>query len=150
MELYPLKFQPLFKYRIWGGNKLKTQLNKKYEEENIGESWEVSDVENDETLVLEGSLQGKTLKQLISTFKEDFLGDKVYKEFGVRPSDCQFTHGKTGVNLYHYYYKTKYNRLYEEYGGISDLPKTFGGFLCTLIHKTRRHSHMASAQAQIF
>lgn len=100
MELYPLKFQPLFKYRIWGGNKLKTQLNKKYEEENIGESWEVSDVENDETLVLEGSLQGKTLKQLISTFKEDFVGNKVYEEFGTDfPLLIKFIDAKTPLSI---------------------------------------------------
>ncbi len=100
MELYPLKFQPLFKYRIWGGNKLKTQLNKQYEEENIGESWEVSDVENDETLVLEGSLQGKTLKQLISTFKEDFVGNKVYEEFGTDfPLLIKFIDAKTPLSI---------------------------------------------------
>ena len=48
MELYPLKFTPLFKYRIWGGSKLKTVLHKEYTEENIGESWEISDVSGDE------------------------------------------------------------------------------------------------------
>ena len=51
MELYPLKFTPLFKYRIWGGSKLKTALNKEYTEENIGESWEISDVSGDATRV---------------------------------------------------------------------------------------------------
>ena len=76
-------------------------------------------------------MSGAQYSQQVLKFikKKTAYYDKVYKEFGVRPSDCQFTHGKTGVNLYHYYYKTKYNRLYEEYGGISDLPKTFGGFL---------------------
>ncbi len=38
MELYPLKFQPLYKYRLWGGDKLKTVLKKDYNEQNIGES----------------------------------------------------------------------------------------------------------------
>ena len=76
-------------------------------------------------------MSGAQYSQQVLKFikKKTAYYDKVYKEFGVRPSDCQFTHGKTGVNLYHYYYKTKYNRLYEEYGGISELPKTFGGFL---------------------
>jgi len=100
MLLYPLKFKPLFKYRIWGGSKLKIELNKQYEEESIGESWEVSDVENEETLVLEGDLKGKTLKQLISTFKEDFLGDKVYKEFGVNfPLLIKFIDAKTPLSI---------------------------------------------------
>jgi len=48
MELYPLKFTPLFKYRIWGGSKLKTVLHKEYTEENIGES-------NISTLVLKAT-----------------------------------------------------------------------------------------------
>ena len=51
MKLYPLQFTPLYKYRIWGGEKLKTELNKQYNEENIGESWEISDVSGDETVV---------------------------------------------------------------------------------------------------
>ena len=58
MELYPLKFTPLFKYRIWGGSKLKTVLNKEYTEENIGESWEISDVSGDATRVENGFLKG--------------------------------------------------------------------------------------------
>jgi len=40
LNLYPLKFQPLFKYRMWGGEKLKTVLHKEYSEYSIGESWD--------------------------------------------------------------------------------------------------------------
>ncbi|RED45723.1 type I phosphomannose isomerase catalytic subunit [Seonamhaeicola aphaedonensis] len=82
MDLYPLKFTPIFKYRIWGGNKLKTKLNKDYIEENIGESWEISGVKNNETFVSEGYLKGRSLAQLINTFKGDIIGDNVYKIFG--------------------------------------------------------------------
>ena len=82
MHLYPLKFQPLYKYRIWGGNKLKSVLNKGYNEENIGESWEISDVAGDETMVLNGDLKGLTLKKLIQEFKGDLIGNKVFKNFG--------------------------------------------------------------------
>lgn len=81
MELYPLKFEPVYSYRIWGGEKLKTVLNKQYDRENIGESWEISDIENNETIVSNGNLKGKTLKDLINQFKSDFLGNKVYDEF---------------------------------------------------------------------
>jgi mannose-6-phosphate isomerase len=81
MELYPLKFTPLFKYRIWGGSKLKTELNKEYTEENIGESWEISDVSGDETRVENGFLKGKTLKEITKQFKGDFVGENVYKNF---------------------------------------------------------------------
>ncbi len=82
MKLYPLKFSSLFFYRIWGGEKLKTILNKNYDENSIGESWEISDIDEGETLVAEGVLKGKTLKQLIHTFKGDFVGGKVYDVFG--------------------------------------------------------------------
>lgn len=82
MELYPLKFTPVFKYRMWGGDKLKNVLNKDYAEENIGESWEISDVQGDETIVFEGSLKGKTLRDLISDYKGDFVGESVYNTFG--------------------------------------------------------------------
>jgi mannose-6-phosphate isomerase len=51
MELYPLKFNPVYSYRIWGGEKLKTILNKNYKENSIGESWEISDVNESETEV---------------------------------------------------------------------------------------------------
>ena len=82
MQLYPLRFKPLFKYRLWGGDKLRTSLRKEYEGKNIGESWEISDVEGSETLVAQGALEGYTLRQLIATFKEDFLGTEVYQRFG--------------------------------------------------------------------
>jgi mannose-6-phosphate isomerase len=82
MKLYPLQFQPIFKYRIWGGKKLETVLKKEFSGENIGESWEISDVEGDETIVLNGLLQGSTLKQLIQQFKGELMGQKVYTSFG--------------------------------------------------------------------
>lgn len=82
MSLYPLQFSPVFCYRIWGGEKLKTALNKKYEAKSIGESWEISDVDQFETVVAEGALKGATLKELIQQYKGDFVGQKVYEQFG--------------------------------------------------------------------
>ena len=82
MELYPLKSNPVYSYRIWGGNKLKTVLNKNHNQESIGESWGISDIEDNETHVSEGDFLGKTLKDLISQFKCDFVGSSVFKTFG--------------------------------------------------------------------
>jgi len=79
--LYPIRFQPIYKYRLWGGNKLKTVLKKDIDSENIGESWEISGVTNDETKVSNGSLKGKTLKELTEFYKGDFLGKSVYEKF---------------------------------------------------------------------
>ena len=81
MQIVPLKFEPIYCYRIWGGEKLKTLLLKEYDESSIGESWEISAVEGFETRVSEGPYAGKTLKELIRQFKGDLVGEKVYKEF---------------------------------------------------------------------
>lgn len=82
MQLYPLKFTPISKYRIWGGNKLNTYLKKGFQGEMIGESWEISDVKGDETLVSEGLFSGRTLKQLSQEFKGKLVGNAVYNAFG--------------------------------------------------------------------
>jgi mannose-6-phosphate isomerase len=82
MKLYPLTFTPISKYRIWGGNKLNTELNKGFDAENIGESWGISDVDGDETKTSNGPLIGQTLKELIHEYKGDFVGNAVYEKFG--------------------------------------------------------------------
>lgn len=77
-----LRFEPILKDKIWGGDKLIRLFGKKSDRTDIGESWEISDVKGDETIVSYGTLKGKNLKELINLFKEDFLGKKVFKEFG--------------------------------------------------------------------
>ena len=100
MKLYPLKFTPVFKYRLWGGDKLKSVLNKEYSEKNIGESWEISDVENDETVVAEGFFKGKSLKYLTETYKGAFLGVSVYEQFGNDfPLLIKFIDAKTPLSI---------------------------------------------------
>lgn len=100
MSLYPIKFTPLYKYRIWGGEKLKTILHKNYQEDHIGESWEISDVKGDETVVSQGHLEGKTLKTLIIEYKEDIVGQKVYNAFGTDfPLLIKFIDAKTPLSI---------------------------------------------------
>jgi len=100
MSLYPLKFNPIPKTKLWGGNKLIHKLNKPFQEENIGESWEISDVKNDETTVSNGSLSGKTLKELIDLYKGDFIGRSVYEEFGNKfPLLIKFIDAKTPLSV---------------------------------------------------
>jgi len=100
MKLYPLLFQPIYKYRMWGGNKLKTVLHKNYSEENIGESWEISDVKGDETQVINGDLAGYTLQRLAKEFEADFLGKKVYNSFGEEfPLLIKFIDAKTPLSV---------------------------------------------------
>ena len=82
MKYYPLQFEPILKERIWGGTKLKTFLNKPITSNITGESWEISTVENDVSVVANGSLKGKSLNELIYEFPEAVLGTKVYAQFG--------------------------------------------------------------------
>ncbi len=82
MKFYPLQFNPILKERIWGGTKLKTFLNKPIFSEITGESWEISTVENDVSVVANGSCKGKTLNELIEEFPNEILGTTVYRRFG--------------------------------------------------------------------
>lgn len=81
--LYPLKFQPILKDKIWGGQKLSQNFGKKAPElPNIGESWEISGVEGDESVVTDGFLQGNSLNELVEIYMGDLVGDTVYERFG--------------------------------------------------------------------
>jgi mannose-6-phosphate isomerase len=82
MRLYPLQFQPILKERIWGGTKLKTYLNKSITSNITGESWEISTVENNISIVSNGIFEGKSLNELINQYPESILGTKVYQQFG--------------------------------------------------------------------
>ncbi len=80
--LYPLKFYSILKERIWGGDKLTTLLNKNCSSTTCGESWEISAVPNDVSVVKEGNLADKALDELIQTFRSELVGNKVYEKFG--------------------------------------------------------------------
>ncbi len=79
--LYPLKFEPILKNKIWGGTKLKTVLAKPTNSPDCGESWEISGVPEDISVVAEGSLKGKSLVEIIEQYEGSLVGEKVYKEF---------------------------------------------------------------------
>ncbi|CAM3523909.1 type I phosphomannose isomerase catalytic subunit [Aequorivita lipolytica] len=79
--LYPLKFYPILKQKVWGGTKLNILLNKNAQG-NVGESWEISGVEENISEIQNGPLKGKTLKWLLENYKEKLVGEKVYKDFG--------------------------------------------------------------------
>lgn len=81
-ELYPLQFDPILKERIWGGEKLKTILNKPIESKITGESWELSTVEGDVSTIANGDLKGKSLTAIIEEFPNEILGTAVYSKFG--------------------------------------------------------------------
>lgn len=95
-----IKFEPILKEKIWGGEKLIKLFNKKSDKKNIGESWEISDVENDTSVVSKGNLQGKTLRELITQYKADLVGEKVYNYFGNKfPLLIKFIDAKENLSL---------------------------------------------------
>jgi mannose-6-phosphate isomerase len=99
-KLYPLKFQPILKEKIWGGQKLSTVLNKESSLPNIGESWEISDVDGDTSIVSEGNLKGKNLKELLKLYKGELVGEKIFKQFGEKfPLLIKFIDAKEDLSI---------------------------------------------------
>ena len=82
IPLYPLQFIPIFKERIWGGRKLQSLLHKPIVSDTTGESWEISTVEENISIIANGNLKGKSLLEIINDAPAEVLGTKVYKKFG--------------------------------------------------------------------
>ena len=82
MNPYPLKFEPILKERIWGGEKLHRVLGKKRVGAFVGESWEIADVDSDVSIVANGILQGISLRELLHTSGKELLGTRVQEQFG--------------------------------------------------------------------
>ncbi|MDD3080010.1 MAG: mannose-6-phosphate isomerase [Paludibacter sp.] len=81
--LYPLKFEPLLKDKIWGGSKLEKLFDKKAQSDKLGESWELSGIENDESVVTNGFLAGNSLSELIEIYMGELVGDKIFDTYGL-------------------------------------------------------------------
>ncbi|MGD1945648.1 MAG: type I phosphomannose isomerase catalytic subunit [Croceivirga sp.] len=80
--LYPLKFRPIMKDRLWGGQKLKKLFKKPSITETTGESWELSGVPGDVSVVSNGVLSGSTLNELIDKNSVELMGSSVLERFG--------------------------------------------------------------------
>ncbi len=82
-KLYPFKFKTIFKDKIWGGEKIKTYLGKDFSPlPNCGETWEISGVKSDVSVVENGALKGQSLASLLENHKEELVGKSVYQRFG--------------------------------------------------------------------
>ena len=82
--LYPLKFLPLYKNVIWGGNRLKGYGFNYDPLPNCGELWALSSVEGKESVIANGFLAENTLNEAIEIYMGDLVGDKVYNRFGTQ------------------------------------------------------------------
>jgi mannose-6-phosphate isomerase len=83
-KLYPLKFRPILKDTIWGGSRLKNELNKKKASDKCGESWEISGVNGNISVVESGFLAGNNLEEIIEIYMGDLVGDMVFENFGTQ------------------------------------------------------------------
>ena len=80
--MQPIKFQPLLKQTLWGGDKIVTFKHLDSQLENVGESWEISGVKDNETIVKEGPLKGKSLNEVVAEQKDRLVGKENYQRFG--------------------------------------------------------------------
>lgn len=101
MNLYPLKFEPIIKEKIWGGRKLQTLLHKNLRDlPNGGESWEISAVPGDESVVVNGPLKGVSLDRLVKEYGATLMGEDVAKQFGgTFPLLVKFIDAKTDLSV---------------------------------------------------
>jgi len=82
-ELYPLKFEPILKEKIWGGTSLAALYGKKQGNlKNIGESWELSAVSGNLSVISNGFLAGNNIEEIIEVYMGDITGESVYEKFG--------------------------------------------------------------------
>ena len=82
--LYPFTFQPILKKIIWGGSDICPFKGITPVQEGIGESWELSHVDGNFSVVAEGELAGKSLDELIQTYGKQLVGGQVMERFGTR------------------------------------------------------------------
>ncbi|MEJ6950640.1 mannose-6-phosphate isomerase, class I [Natronospora cellulosivora (SeqCode)] len=76
MKFYPFKFKPIYKEKIWGGNKLLTFFKRVLAKKNIGESWEVAAHENGSSIISNGNYQGTNISTLYKKYPKEILGEK--------------------------------------------------------------------------
>ena len=82
-QLYPLKFKPVLKDKIWGGSKIKSVLGIDFAPlPNCGEAWVMSGVDENQTGITNGFLAGNELNELVEIYMGDLVGDAVYERFG--------------------------------------------------------------------
>ena len=82
--LYPLKFKHIYKDKIWGGNRFADMLGRNDgNSASCGESWEISAVQDNISVISNGFLKGNDLQEVIEVYMDELVGQKVYEKFGI-------------------------------------------------------------------
>ena len=82
--IYPIKFHPILKQTIWGGDKINQLKGISNGQSAVGESWGISAVEGFESVVANGAYSGYTLSRLVKLLKDELVGTDNYKRFGAK------------------------------------------------------------------
>jgi mannose-6-phosphate isomerase len=72
--MYPLRFEPIYQYRLWGGRRLAGLLTEPLPDGPVGEAWVLSDREHHQSRVADGPLKGRTIAQLLDQFPDQVMG----------------------------------------------------------------------------
>lgn len=98
--MYPLKFHPILKTLVWGGEKIAAYKEIKTDQHNIGESWELSGVQGNESVVANGPLAGRTIAELVKEYKGQLVGEHVYSATGDEfPLLIKFIDAKSDLSI---------------------------------------------------
>jgi mannose-6-phosphate isomerase len=82
-DLYPLKFETVLKEKVWGGTALVDRFNKKpFNPNPVGESWEISAIADNQSVVSNGFLAGNNIEELIEVYMGDITGDVIFEKYG--------------------------------------------------------------------
>jgi mannose-6-phosphate isomerase len=100
-ELYPIKFEPVLKDKIWGGNSLVKSFGKKADASRlIGESWEISAVQDNLSVISNGFLAGNNIEEIIEVYMGDITGEAVFEKYGNEfPLLIKFIEAKQDLSL---------------------------------------------------
>ena len=80
--MYPLKFKPILKTVVWGGEKIAPFKHIETDQHHIGESWELSGVAGNESIVANGAWKGRSIADLVREYKGRLVGQHVYDNTG--------------------------------------------------------------------
>ncbi len=98
--MYPLKFQPVLKQTLWGGDKIIPFKHLSESLPDVGESWEISAVEGSESVVANGADRGLTLPEMVRKYREELVGESNYSRFGDKfPLLIKFIDAKLDLSI---------------------------------------------------
>ncbi len=98
--MYPLKFEPILKQTLWGGDKIIPFKHLQVSLDHVGESWEVSAIEGSESIVANGADKGRTLSEMVRHYREELMGESNYARFGNKfPLLIKFIDAKQDLSI---------------------------------------------------